>query len=442
MIDVAERVSRSTCPASAAATRPSFSCPVWAIEVLALDSSPPSWAPPVGVTGRELRRELGEAGGPDLADLGLAGAGEALELGARGLRRGGVEARAGHRPERAAAHALEPPEHAVGDGAHALEERAGAGLERLEAVPGQLGESGDPLQEAIDGAVGRRPHPLQHGLQALAQARRRASSTPGARRSRPAAAGRRPDGRTPAPDPTPARRQRGSWTRTRPLSNAPRPTARRRRRRGRAAPPGPRWAAAVRCTGGVGPSSRSGSFVVPVEHGPPEAHPSQQARETVTAGVDRRSSQARLAVFTAVSSTRLRATGTGGSAASAARCTGGISGSSPAGDDGVPVEQVPPDAQPSQQARETVTGGVRVRSIQSHVAVFPAVRCSCNSTSDLVSSPVPSVTGRASGSAAAMAPSSGDHPGVESVSSLRPRSSARASSTFAGASRTGVGTLR
>jgi hypothetical protein len=89
-----------------------------------------------------------------------------------------------------------------------------------------------------------------------------------------------------------------------------------------------------------------------------------------------------------------------------------------------------------------VIGGVLVRAIQSQVAVFPAVRCNCSNTSDLAAFPVPSVTGRASGSAAAMAPSSGDHAGVDSVSSLRPRSSDRASSTFAGASRTGVGTLR
>ena len=87
-------------------------------------------------------------------------------------------------------------------------------------------------------------------------------------------------------------------------------------------------------------------------------------------------------------------------------------------------------------------GGVRVRSIQSQVAVFPAIRCNCSKTSDFVANPVPRVTGRASGSAAAMAPSSGDHAGVDSVSSARPRSSDRASSTFAGASRTGVGTLR
>ena len=181
---------------------------------------------------------------------------------------------------------------------------------------------------------------------------------------------------------------------------------------------------------------------MPVEHGPPDAHPSQQARETATGGAAGRPSQARLAAFTVVSSRTLRARATGGAGVSVARCTGGASGSSRSADDVAPVEHVPPEAQPSQQARETVTGGALVRSIQSQVAVFPTVRCSCNSTSDLVSSPVPSVTGRASGSAAAMAPSSGDHPGVDSVSSLRPRSSDRVSSTFAGASRTGVGTLR
>ena len=143
----------------------------------------------------------------------------------------------------------------------------------------------------------------------------------------------------------------------------------------------------------------------------------------------------------AASSARPRCT-TGGAPVSGARCTGGAPSSSPSGSRAVPPEHVPPDAHPSQQARDTVTDGVRVRPIHWHVAALPAVRWSCNRTSVFVSSPVRVVTGPANGSDAAMAPSSGDQAAVGSVSSLRPRSSLRASSTLAGASRTGVGTLR
>ena len=194
---------------------------------------------------------------------------------------------------------------------------------------GQLGEPGDALQEAIDGAVGRRPQPLQHGLQALAQ--------PGEERGQHLQhggrgllqLGRRPGGRRPAPGPTPARRQRGSTTRTRPPASAPRPAPRRRRRRGRAArPPGHRRARAVRCTGG-GRASRRGRAP---SSGRPSTDRRTRTRRSRPATRSRPGGWAlehgRVTVLPAASSTRLRPTAANGSQERAARCTGGVSGSS------------------------------------------------------------------------------------------------------------------